>query len=117
MLLRSLFLLTSGLSSCVFALSDPGKTLCDSFGIKDIADTAILRTTHFGINETVNITNLFSSISTSSLPAFCRVELIVTTNATAGSFAITEVWLPDDWNGRTLSLGNGGFAGGGERLQ
>ena len=35
------------------------------------------------------------------------------TLSTAGSFALTEVWLPDDWNGRVLTVGNGGLAGGG----
>ncbi|EIW55231.1 uncharacterized protein TRAVEDRAFT_51356 [Trametes versicolor FP-101664 SS1] len=43
-------------------------------------------------------------MNSTELLAFCRVELRITTHATAGSFAITEVWLPDAWNGRTLTL-------------
>ncbi|KAH9838436.1 feruloyl esterase-like protein [Rhodofomes roseus] len=53
-----------------------------------------------------------SSINVADLPAFCRVELLVTTNATANSTCSTEVWLPDNWTGRFLTVGDGGFAGG-----
>ena len=88
---------------------------CRNFAIEGIEDTALLRTTHFSSDSLVNITNLFTSISTTSLPAFCRVELIITTNATARSTALTEVWLPDEWNSRILSFGNGGLAGGGKQ--
>ena len=28
-----------------------------------------------------------------------------------GSFVRTEVWLPEEWNGRFVGLGNGGLAG------
>ncbi|TFY64892.1 hypothetical protein EVJ58_g2321 [Rhodofomes roseus] len=53
-----------------------------------------------------------SSIDTTELPGFCRIELTITTNSTANSTCNTEVWLPSTWNGRFLALGNGGFAGG-----
>ncbi|KIP02131.1 hypothetical protein PHLGIDRAFT_309422 [Phlebiopsis gigantea 11061_1 CR5-6] len=69
-------------------------------------------TTHYPANTTVAITTPQSSINATDLPAFCRLELVVTTNATAGSTALTEVWLPDDWNGRLLTVGNGGLSGG-----
>lgn len=66
-------------------------------------------------NTTVQITNLFSSINVDDLPAFCQVQVLITTNATAKSTAHTEVWLPisEDWNGRYVAFGNGGFGGGG----
>lgn len=79
----------------------------------DIPDVALNGTSYFPANATVNITTPQASINTTALPAFCRVQIILTTNATAGSTAQTELWLPDAWNGRLLGLGNGGFSGGG----
>ncbi|KAH9945412.1 feruloyl esterase-like protein [Epithele typhae] len=78
----------------------------------DLVNVALTGTTYFTANALVNISNVYSSINVSSLPAFCRLELTITTNTTAGSFALTEVWLPDVWNNRMLTLGNGGLAGG-----
>jgi len=46
----------------------------------------------------------------SATPAFCRVA--ATLKPTADSNIDIEVWLPsNDWNGRYIGLGNGGFAG------
>ncbi|KAH9855312.1 feruloyl esterase-like protein [Lenzites betulinus] len=88
------------------------KAACTHFSPSNIPDVSLTATTYFPANARVDISNIFSSINTTDLPAFCRVELKITTNATAGSFAITEVWLPDSWNSRTLTIGNGGFGGG-----
>ncbi|KAH9917134.1 feruloyl esterase-like protein [Epithele typhae] len=115
-MLPIVLLIASGLVLVAAAVSTPGSAAaCDAFTLTNVTNVAIASVTHFDTNATVDFTNLFSSINTSVLPAFCRVELVVTTNATAGSFAITEVWLPDEWNGRMLSFGNGGVAGGGKR--
>ena len=44
------------------------------------------------------------------LPAFCRVAGVI--RPTSDSDIRFEVWLPaSDWNGKFLSVGNGGFAG------
>lgn len=43
------------------------------------------------------------------LPPFCRVLLI--SRPGSGSQIVTEVWLPDDWNGVFVGIGNGGMAG------
>ena len=44
------------------------------------------------------------------LPAFCRVSGIL--RPTSDSVIHFEVWLPEqNWNGRLLGVGNGGFAG------
>ena len=44
--------------------------------------------------------------STVTLPAFCRIKGV------AAKTVGFEVWLPEaQWNGRLLSLGNGGFGG------
>ena len=46
----------------------------------------------------------------SGLPPFCRVAAAV--HPVADSDIRVEVWLPvDNWNGRALGTGNGGFAG------
>ena len=87
---------------------------CSAFKPNNITNVELTNPpTHFAAKALVNISNEYSSIDVSNLPAFCRVELTITTNTTAGSFALTEVWLPDDWNGRVLTVGNGGLAGGG----
>ena len=45
------------------------------------------------------------------LPAFCRVAGVL--RPTSDSEIKFEVWIPEnDWNGRFLGVGNGGFAGG-----
>lgn len=44
------------------------------------------------------------------LPAFCRVAGVL--RPTSDSEIKFEVWIPEnDWNGRFLGVGNGGFAG------
>jgi feruloyl esterase len=44
------------------------------------------------------------------LPAFCRVVLEI--EPAAGSKIPVELWMPaENWNGRFLGVGNGGFAG------
>ena len=71
-------------------------------------------TTYYPENTSISLVSPLSPLFANDLPAFCRLELEITTNATAGSTAKTEVWLPDEWSGRALTLGNGGYAGGGE---
>ena len=45
-----------------------------------------------------------------SLPAYCRVALVLTPSK--DSRIESEVWLPaEDWNGKLLVVGNGGWAG------
>ncbi|MES2603434.1 MAG: tannase/feruloyl esterase family alpha/beta hydrolase [Pseudomonadota bacterium] len=44
------------------------------------------------------------------MPAYCRVKILMT--PTADSKINAELWLPaEDWNGRFLAVGNGGWAG------
>ncbi|OJT03360.1 hypothetical protein TRAPUB_6029 [Trametes pubescens] len=108
-----------GLAITAGATSGPtagSQKSCSSFGPTPLAGVAFASSTHFAANTHVNISNVYSSIDETNLPAFCRVELVITTNATAGTTALAEVWLPDDWNGRVLTVGNGGLAGGGTPL-
>ncbi|KAI0076169.1 feruloyl esterase-like protein [Panus rudis PR-1116 ss-1] len=86
---------------------------CASFKLpRSSVDATLTKTTFFPENATVDITNPFSSINTNTLPAFCRVEVAITTNSTANSTAHAELWLPESFNGRFLGFGNGGFGGG-----
>ena len=86
---------------------------CTQFKL-NIPNVLLNATTHFPANASIALFTPQSSLVTSALPAFCRLQLVITTNATAGSSALTEIWLPDAWNGRSLAVGNGGFSGGSE---
>jgi feruloyl esterase len=44
-----------------------------------------------------------------SLPAHCRIAAVLTPRAE--SRIAMEVWMPVEWNGKFLALGNGGWAG------
>ncbi|KAI1268204.1 tannase and feruloyl esterase [Xylariaceae sp. FL1019] len=41
--------------------------------------------------------------------ALCRIALFVPTSSRSG--IVYELWLPEEWNGRTLATGNGGIDG------
>lgn len=43
------------------------------------------------------------------LPSFCRVAVTLTPTATSDIKA--EIWMPANWNGKLVSVGNGGLAG------
>src|SRR5215472_5157698 len=43
------------------------------------------------------------------LPAFCRVAM--TLKPSSDSDIKVELWLPANWNGKLLAIGNGGWAG------
>ncbi|KAL1946235.1 hypothetical protein VTO73DRAFT_15362 [Trametes versicolor] len=70
--------------------------------------------TYHPANTTVVISNDYLGFGSASLPPFCLMQPLITTNVTAGSFAHTEVWLPDAtaWNKRMLTIGGGGVSGG-----
>ena len=59
-------------------------------------DTTMVTSTFFAAGAHVDLSSLYQSINTTSLPAFCRVELKITTNVTANSTASAEVWLPEN---------------------
>jgi Tannase and feruloyl esterase len=47
--------------------------------------------------------------SDAGLPAHCRLAAVLA--PTSDSSIEMELWLPDDWNGKFLAVGNGGWAG------
>jgi hypothetical protein len=102
-MLRTLVVLAGLLSAsgCLLHAAD-----CASLKSLSIENTTITQA------EPVTSGSLTPTGSTplSSLPAFCRVAGIL--HPTSDSVIRFEVWLPQqNWNGRLLGTGNGGFAG------
>ena len=89
---------------------------CSAYALRGpaLAHVQLNATTYYPANTSISLSSSLGGLAANDLRAFCRLELLITTNATAGSIAKTEVWLPDEWNGRALTLGNGGYAGGRE---
>ncbi|KAI5451864.1 hypothetical protein NCC49_001166 [Naganishia albida] len=86
------------------------KDQCESFTAS--IPNVVIKPTYYPAGALVNLTSPSSSVTTTKMPAFCRLALTITTNATSGNQALTEVWMPDDWNNRLLGFGNGGLSGG-----
>jgi hypothetical protein len=89
------------------------KDQCEKFAIESLDGVQLIKALYYDANAFVNLTTPYQSISTSALPAFCRLQLNLTTNPVTGKTAYSELWLPDAWNTRTLGFGNGGWSGGG----
>jgi feruloyl esterase len=73
-----------------------------------LENTTIIDAAHVaaGSNNTTPGSCQSFAISTA---AVCRVQAVV--NTTATSAVHFEAWLPDEWFGRFLGLGNGGLGG------
>ena len=89
------------------------KDQCEQFTVKSLEGVQLVKAVYYDAGALVNLTTPLQSITTSQLPAFCRLQLNLTTNAVTGKAAYSELWLPDGWNSRTLGFGNGGWSGGG----
>ncbi|KAI0631068.1 feruloyl esterase-like protein [Trametes polyzona] len=85
---------------------------CLQYSPADLPGVIVSARTYYPANTTVVIFNDYIGMGSSSLPAFCRLQLLITTNETADSVANAELWLPDEWNGRMLTVGGGGLSGG-----
>ncbi|GHJ89108.1 hypothetical protein NliqN6_5510 [Naganishia liquefaciens] len=88
------------------------KDQCEQFTVKSLEGVQLVKAVYYDAGALVNLTTPLQSITTSQLPAFCRLQLNLTTNAVTGKAAYSELWLPDGWNSRTLGFGNGGWSGG-----
>ena len=86
---------------------------CRSFKADSVAIVKNLEPTYYPAGALINVTGPWSTLTTSDLPAFCRLKFDVLTNPDTGKTAGTEVWLPDGWNTRMLGFGGGGWSGGG----
>lgn len=89
------------------------KDHCEQFTVKSLDGIQLVKAVYYDAGAFVNVTTPQQSIATSQLPAFCRLQLNLTTNAATGKAAYSELWLPDGWNSGTLGFGNGGWSGGG----
>lgn len=92
------------------------KDQCNTFTI-DSPGVQLVKATYYEASAFVNVSSFQQTLTTSKLPAFCRLQLNLTTNPDTGKAAYSELWLPDDWNSRTLGFGNGGWSGGGTTFQ
>ena len=73
-----------------------------------LENSTILDATHVSPGSNISTPGSCQSSAISNA-AMCRVQVVV--NTTATSAVHFEAWLPDEWFGRFLGLGNGGLGG------
>lgn len=73
-----------------------------------LENTTIIDAAHVSAKSNVTTPGTCQS-SAAVTSALCRVQAVVNTSST--SAVHFEVWMPDQWFGRFLGLGNGGLAG------
>ncbi|KAJ9098119.1 hypothetical protein QFC21_004448 [Naganishia friedmannii] len=101
------------LGACAFPSSIAWQQQCEGF-IADATTTSVknLATFYYPAGSLINVTSPWNTLTTTDLPAFCRLKFDVLTNPMTGKTAGVELWLPDDWNTRMLAFGGGGWSGG-----
>jgi Tannase and feruloyl esterase len=81
---------------------------CNGLTALSLENTTILGATHISAGSSISTLGSCQSIATSSVEA-CRVYGVIST--TSESSVKFEIWLPDTWYGRFLTVGNGGLGG------
>ncbi|KAJ9117539.1 hypothetical protein QFC22_004389 [Naganishia vaughanmartiniae] len=102
------------LAARAIPLSVAWQQQCESFTADSATSVKDLATIYYPAGCLVNVTSPWSTLTTTGLPAFCRLKFDVLTNPATGKTAGAELWLPDDWNSRMLAFGGGGWSGGGK---
>ncbi len=110
-----LFLWTAIILCCAAGLA-LAQSPCDKLKSLSLSDTAVTAVEYVPAGP-YRAPNPFAGAPASrtqqpamSLPAYCRVALLLTPSK--DSHIESEVWLPaEDWNGKLLVVGNGGWAG------
>lgn len=92
---------------------------CTSFDPTSVGITNATVTEHAFINSGTNLSlpdNDPSCGSNSQVVSvnLCRVALQIATSERSG--VVAEIWLPESWNGRLVTTGNGGLGGCGSAL-
>lgn len=86
---------------------------CASFAPADagIANATVTNHAFVAAGTTLQLTgNEACGLLTQPVTAdMCRVSLQIATSDRSG--VVTEIWLPQEWNGRLVTTGNGGLAG------
>jgi len=102
----AILVVASGLSSRVFAQTDPSGA-CASLSALQLPNTTI---TAAQAVTAGSFTPPGSTNAIGNLPPFCRVTGVIF--PTSESQILFEVWLPlEKWNGKFSGVGNGGWAG------
>jgi feruloyl esterase len=93
----------------IYCCAPAAHAACEDLANLPLADGKITSSVVVPANAAIPL-NLFKT-SFPAPVAFCRVA--VTLTPTADSEILAEVWLPDaeQWNGKFLGVGNGGFGG------
>jgi hypothetical protein len=94
---------------CLLGVQFSARLWADCLGLKDLKlEHTSITTAEPVTSGSVNIPGAAAPVS--GLPSFCRVSGIL--RPTSDSEIRFEVWMPaQEWNGRFLGTGNGGFAG------
>lgn len=86
---------------------------CASFAPADAGLANATVTNHEFVAAGTNLTltgNELCDLATQAVPVdLCRVSLQISTSNRSG--VVAEIWMPQEWNGRLVTTGNGGLAG------
>ena len=88
--------------------SNPASTCTSLKDSLSIANTTILDAIYYSGSANVSVLGTCDTSALIEVP-LCRVQFRVDTSNSSNITA--EAWLPTDWSGRFLALGNGGLGG------
>ncbi|KAI5481001.1 feruloyl esterase-like protein [Pseudohyphozyma bogoriensis] len=86
---------------------------CTSFTLPSIPENinaTLAYAEYYPAGALFNASDPNASFESTNITDFCRIRVNISTYP--GSQAASEIWLPDDWNGRFLGFGNGASGGG-----
>ena len=112
MKMRDVALASSAMVLCLFANNQAKAASCESLASLSLDHATVTAATSVpaGIFTPPTLPGAATPVAPiANLPAFCRVQ--ITSYPTRDSAIGIEVWVPENWNGKYLQSGNGGFAG------